>query len=107
MLLAESIETVYLSSLQNMHISSVVKSTDRDTIRYWNLKNVHFPLRFERCWAIINSADWSLFTSSTDTSVIGFNDHRFTLFTERFIDHWSQSQMYQRRLIIRSTALKS
>ncbi len=28
---------------------SVVKSTDRDTIRYWNFKNVHFPLRFERC----------------------------------------------------------
>ncbi len=34
-------------SLQN----SVVKSTDRDTIRYWNFKNVHFLLRFERCWA--------------------------------------------------------
>ncbi len=31
--------------------NSVVKSTDCDTIRYWNFKNVHFPLRFERCWA--------------------------------------------------------
>ncbi len=31
--------------------TSVVKSTDFDTIRYWNFKNVHFPLRFERCWA--------------------------------------------------------
>ncbi len=31
--------------------TSVVKSTDLDTIRYWNFKNVHFPLRFERCWA--------------------------------------------------------
>ncbi len=29
--------------------SSVVKSTDRDTIRYLNFKNVHFPLKFERC----------------------------------------------------------
>ncbi len=38
---------------------------------------------------LLNSADWSLFTRSTDRSVIGFTDHRFTLFTERFIDHWS------------------
>ncbi len=42
-----------LFKCQNVSIYwiSVVKSTDRDTIRYWNFKNVLFPLRFERCWA--------------------------------------------------------
>ncbi len=40
-----------LRRLQRVVRTSVVKSTDLDTIRYWNFKNVHFPLRFERCWA--------------------------------------------------------
>ncbi len=49
---------------------SVVKSTNRDTIWYWNLKNVHFLL-------II------VYMHSISLTVIGYNDHCFTPFTER------------------------
>ncbi len=44
------VKQVYFRLIRPQEIS-VVKSTDLDTIRYWNFKNVHFPLRFERCWA--------------------------------------------------------
>ncbi len=74
---------------------SVVKSTDRDIIRYLYLKKS--PVRFEHYWAdsysimylICMTGDWwhdrwlvIVFMSSTDTSMIGFNDHRCMLFTE-------------------------
>ncbi len=61
---------------------------------------------------LLNGADWSLFTHSTDTSVIGFNDQWSALWRAWSDDHWSQSQTYlmsawtmtnQRCLIIRSS----
>ncbi len=39
------------NSWTNFGQASVVKSTDFGTSRYWNFKNVHFPLVFECCWA--------------------------------------------------------
>ncbi len=57
------------------HVCSVVKSTDRHTSRCWSFKNVHFPLRSElilkQHWLVI------VFTCSTDTSGIGYNEYVF------------------------------
>ncbi len=59
---------------------SVVKSTDFVTFRYWNLKKHPFPANI---WTLLsrffNTSNWPL--CSTDMTMIGYNDHPFTLFT--------------------------
>ncbi len=57
---------------------SVVKSTDRDTIRYKNVKNVHYPLTSEHCradsydcdrlqWSSLHALQWALHTEGSIT----------------------------------------
>ncbi len=39
------------NSSYSAEVRSVVKSTDFGTSRYWDFKNIHFPLTFEHFWA--------------------------------------------------------
>ncbi len=74
---------------------SVVKSTDRDTIRYWNFKNVHFPLNLSAVERIIKPIIKLVIVHGLNRYICEWLQWSLLHTLHRVLHcSWSQSQMY-------------